>query len=116
MVDWGQQALGFFMLAIRLFWAALIVAQAVFGVLQFHWFWWLVYPMMFACAKVYLATRIPNYNRKDILLAATFVPHELFGWLRVGWFTVSWCDVLWTRITGREKKDRWALQYKAEGI
>ncbi len=116
MVDWGQQALGFVMLLVRLFWVGLIVAQAAFGVLAFHWFWWVAYPMTFALAKLYLATRIPHYNRKDLWLAAAFVPHELFGWLRVAWFTVSWCDVLWTRVTRREKKDRWALQYQAEGI
>jgi hypothetical protein len=58
--------------------------------------------------------RIPHRDRVDILLAMALVPQELFAWLRAGWFVAAWYEVLRSRVFG-SRKDRWALQYSAEG-
>jgi len=50
-----------------------------------------------------------------MLLAGLLIPQEIFCWMRAGWFLRAWFDVLVGKFTGK-RKDRWALQYKAEGI
>ncbi|HAG60529.1 MAG TPA: hypothetical protein DCL83_15010 [Arthrobacter bacterium] len=112
--DWGQQAMGLLGVFLKLLWAAVIVLSLALGVFQFVLFWWLV-PILFIALDVKRALRIPHRDWKDIVLAATFFPQELFMWLRSGWFLASWCAVLTTKIT-RRRIDRWEAQYTAEDI
>lgn len=115
LVDWGQQLLGGFMVFVRVLWLVLIGLQIFVGIFQFHWFWWLVYPLLFVGSEAYLSLRIPNPDWKDRVLAITILPYEIFGWIRTAWFVAAWYEVLTARITGQQK-DRWELQYHSEGV
>ena len=75
---------------------------------------WLLLTALFAANDVRQAMRIPHRDRGDVLLALLLLPQELFAWLRAGWFTAAWAEALVGRITHRSR-DRWALQYRAEG-
>ncbi len=113
-LDWMQQATGVFMASIRALWLAVLVTQAVLGDLRFFWLAWVVIPVIFALTEGYMALRIPHRDRKDVFMAFAIVPQEVFSWLRAGWFVKAWHDVLMGRITG-QRKDRWSMQYAAEG-
>lgn len=115
LADWWQQILGFVMLFVRLLWVFLVTLQIWAGIFQFHWFWWTVYPLIFAGSEAYLSLRIPHCDWKDRLLAVTILPYELFGWIRTGWFATAWIEVLSSRLTGK-RKDRWEKQYHSEGV
>jgi biofilm PGA synthesis N-glycosyltransferase PgaC len=111
--DWGQQAMGLVNAALKGLWVACLVGFSLLGTLNILWFWWLL-PFLFIALDVKRALRIPHRDKKDLLLAATFFPNEIYMWLRAAWFTRSWFDVLVSRFT-HQKKDRWAAQYAAEG-
>ncbi len=81
---------------------------------RFVLFWWLV-PILFVALDIKRALRIPHRDWKDIVLAASFFPQEIFMWLRSGWFLASWWAVLTAKIT-RRRIDRWEAQYTAEEI
>jgi biofilm PGA synthesis N-glycosyltransferase PgaC len=112
--DWGQQVMGLLGVFLKLLWIAVIVLSLALGVFKFVLFWWLV-PVLFIALDIKRALRIPHRDWKDILIAGTFFPQELFMWLRSGWFLASWCAVLTTKIT-RRRIDRWEAQYTAEDI
>ena len=112
--DWFQQAFGLFSASLKLLLIAVIVGQAVvYGGVYIAWFWWL-FPFLFIALEVKRAMRIPHRDWKDIAIAASFFPNEVFMWLRSGWFVKSWWDVLLSKFTGKTK-DRWSAQYQAEG-
>jgi cellulose synthase/poly-beta-1,6-N-acetylglucosamine synthase-like glycosyltransferase len=112
--DWAQQAMGLLGVFLKFLWVAVIVLAAALNVFHVIWYWWLV-PVLFVALDVKRAMRIPHWDWKDILMAASFFPQELFMWLRSGWFLASWCAVLTTKIT-RRRIDRWEAQYTAEEI
>jgi biofilm PGA synthesis N-glycosyltransferase PgaC len=112
--DWAQQAMGLLGVFLKLLWIAVMVLSLTLGVFQVVLFWWLV-PILFVALDVKRALRIPHWDWKDVLIAATFFPQELFMWLRSGWFLASWSAVLTTKIT-RRRIDRWEAQYTAEEI
>jgi biofilm PGA synthesis N-glycosyltransferase PgaC len=112
--DWGQQAMGLLGDFLKLLWLAVIIASLALGVFRFVLFWWLV-PILFVALDIKRAWRIPHRDWKDILLAASFFPQEIFMWLRSGWFLASWWAVLTGKIT-RRRIDRWEAQYTAEEI
>lgn len=112
--DWSQQAMGLLGVFLKLLWIAVIVLSLSLGVFHVVLFWWLV-PILFVALDIKRALRIPHCDWKDVLIAATFFPQELFMWLRSGWFLASWCAVLTAKIT-RRRIDRWEAQYTAEEI
>lgn len=112
--DWAQQAMGLLGVFLKLLWITVIALSLSLGVFQVVLFWWLV-PILFVALDVKRALRIPHWDWKDVLIAATFFPQELFMWLRSGWFLASWSAVLTTKIT-RRRIDRWEAQYTAEEI
>ncbi|WP_045729382.1 glycosyltransferase [Pseudarthrobacter chlorophenolicus] len=112
--DWGQQAMGLLGVFLKALWISVMILSLALGVFKFILFWWLV-PVLFVALDIKRALRIPHRDWKDVLLAATFFPQELFMWLRSGWFLASWCAVLKTKIT-RRRIDRWEAQYTAEDI
>jgi hypothetical protein len=99
---------------LKLLWIIVIVLSMTLGAFQVVLFWWLV-PILFVALDIKRALRIPHRDWKDILIAATFFPQEIFMWLRSGWFIASWWAVLITKIT-RRRIDRWEAQYTAEEI
>lgn len=110
--DWGQQAMGLLGVLLKALWVAVIVLALSLGVFKVILFWWLI-PILFVSLDIKRALRIPHRDWKDVLIAATFFPQEMFMWLRSGWFIASWCAVLTTKIT-RRRVDRWEAQYTAE--
>jgi biofilm PGA synthesis N-glycosyltransferase PgaC len=113
LLDWRQQAAGLFSALVRVLWVVVTIAAVVLG--MFHWSWWpLLITATFCWVDVLHAMRIPHRDRVDVLLAVALVPQELFAWLRAGWFVCAWYEVLKSRVIG-SRKDRWALQYSAEG-
>jgi cellulose synthase/poly-beta-1,6-N-acetylglucosamine synthase-like glycosyltransferase len=114
MRDWWQQALGLFTAFIRILAVVVLVGYLTLGGLTFVW-WWFLLPLLVVALDVKRSLRIPHRDWKDVLMAASFFPNELFMWLRTGWFFRSWFDVLVSRVTGT-RKDRWAAQYKAERV
>ncbi len=114
-IDWFQQALGLLAAVIRLMWVALLVIAATpYGTLS-HNVLWVVLPFIFIVSDTAQALLIPHRDRKDIVLAASLVPQEIFAWMRAGWFLAAWYEVLTGKLTSR-RKDRWSIQYAAEGI
>lgn len=112
--DWGQQAMGLLGVFLKVLWIAVIVLALALHLFKIILFWWLV-PVLFVALDIKRALRIPHRDWKDVFLAATFFPQELFMWLRSGWFLASWCAVLSTKIT-RRRIDRWEAQYTAEDL
>lgn len=113
--DWGQQVMGIFGAFLKALWVVVVFGQwAYYGELNIFWMWFLL-PVLFVALEVKRSMRIPHRDRIDVLIAATFFPNEAFMWLRSAWFIRSWCAVIFERVTGRTK-DRWAGQYKAEGM
>lgn len=113
--DWIQQALGLLNGFSRLLWVSVIVGALALGVLNVIWFWW-VLPFLFITLDVKRALRIPHRTWKDVLVAATLLPNEVFMWLRAAWFAASWVHVIRKKITNHGGTDLWAAQYAAEGV
>lgn len=114
MLDWSQQALGMVAALSRVLWVTVMIASIAMGVFRLQPLW-LLMPLLFIANDLKAANRIPHRDWKDILLAGLLIPQELFCWLRAGWFMKAWYDVLVGKLTGK-RKDRWSMQYKAEGI
>ncbi len=112
--DWGQQVLALLHVFTKLLWLGVIVGSAITGTFHVILVWWLV-PILFVALDVKRSLRIPHRDRKDILIAASFFPQELFMWLRSGWFVASWWAVCASRVTSR-RVDRWEAQYAAEEV
>lgn len=108
--DWLGQSLGFINCGLKLLWLTVIIGYAMLGTLTFMWLW-LLLPLLVVSLEIKRAIRIPHRDKKDILLAASFLPNELFMWLRTGWFVKAW----WDSFIGK-RVDRWESQYKAEGV
>lgn len=114
LVDWLQQAFGLVAAFTRILWVLLlVVAASPYGDLNPSWYW-LVFSGIFIFSDTVAALFIPHRDKKDVLYAAALFPQELFAWMRATWFLVAWAEVLKSRVT-KVKKDRWELQYAAEG-
>ena len=112
-IDWRQQAAGLLAASVRFGWIFFTVLYAALGILHFAPIWFVV-PVLFIANDVKQALRIPDRDRWDVILAALLVPQEAFAWMRAGWFVAAWYEVAKTKMTGK-RKDRWTLQYVAEG-
>jgi len=112
--DWFQQGLGLFSALLKALWLYVIFGALFLGIFQIIWIWWLI-PLVFAAVDAKRAMRIPHRDRKDIVLASTFIFYEAFSWIRSAWFVASWIAVISSRITGI-RVDRWKAQYIAEGV
>jgi cellulose synthase/poly-beta-1,6-N-acetylglucosamine synthase-like glycosyltransferase len=112
-LDWFQQAAGLFAAVARFLWVIVLVGQSSLGMMHFLWYMWLL-PLLFVAVEVKDSFLIPHRDKMDTALAAAIVPSEIFAWLRAAWFVKAWIDVLVSRVTGK-RKDRWHMQYAAEG-
>lgn len=115
LIDWWQQAVGLFMSFVRLLWVAVIVLWASLGALEFNVFWWLLVPLFFTLGEGLMTSRIPHRDKLDVVFGYTIIPAEVFAWVRSAWFVWAWVIVLISLLTG-VRKDRWELQYAAEGV
>jgi poly-beta-1,6-N-acetyl-D-glucosamine synthase len=83
------------------------------GSLSIHAFvfspWWLLAPLVAMLLNLRIALSMKERNARDILFAVTFIPAEIFMWIRLSHFMRSW-----TRFLSRKKVDNWAMQAKAE--
>lgn len=113
-IDWWQQAVGLFMAFVRLLWIVMIILWVSLGALQFSTFWWLMVPLLFALGEGLMTSRIPHRDKVDTVFGYAIIPAEVFAWVRSAWFTWGWVTALMSRLTG-VRKDRWELQYAAEG-
>lgn len=112
--DWAQQGLGALNAFVKLLWLVVLVWALTLESLTFVWFWWLV-PFLFLALSLKRAYRIPYRDRRDMILAWSFFPNELYSWMGAGWFVRAWADVLVSKFT-KKTTDGWAAQYAAEGV
>src|SRR3546814_19079750 len=70
---------------------------------------WLVPPVIAVLLNVHIARTMRNCDTRDLLFAATFLPAEIFMWVRISHFVRSW-----TRFLSRKKVDNLAMQAQAE--
>lgn len=112
--DWGQQVMGLLNVFLKLLWLAVIVGYSILGDLQIIWYW-LLLPVLFVALEVKRALRIPHRDWKDMAIAISFFPNEIFMWLRAAWTATSWLSVMKQKIT-RNNTDLWAKQARAERI
>ncbi|MFG6402711.1 MULTISPECIES: glycosyltransferase family 2 protein [unclassified Microbacterium] len=71
--------------------------------------WWLLPSAMAIMLNVRIARTMRDCNGRDLFFAATFLPAEMFMWVRLSHFVRSW-----SRFFSRKKVDNWAMQAKAE--
>lgn len=113
-LDWWQQFQGVIAAFSRVLWATIIVVSVIMGTFRLQPLW-LLMPFVFVANDIKQANRIPHRDWKDLVIAGLLIPQELFAWMRAAWFVSSWYEVIVSKITGN-RKDRWAMQYKAEGV
>ena len=111
--EWHAQLVGVVSMLFRTTWVGLLVLSLSLHVFVFQPQWLLV-TLLVVANDVRQSLLIPHRDRVDVLLAATLLPKELMTWLWTGWFVAAWREALVGRITHRSR-DRWALQYRAEG-
>ncbi len=110
---WMQQLQGLACVLILLMTFFLMVPVLVLG--DFHLGWTMFFvPAIVWAQNVKMALRVPNRDWKDVAMGASIIVYELFAWRRAHWFIQAWASVLVAKIR-RTSKDRWELQYAAEG-
>lgn len=113
-LDWFQQMLGLSAALLRIMWVSLlIIAATPYGSLSKNVLYFML-PILFIISDTAQSFLIPHRDKKDVLLAASLLPQEVFAWMRAGWFLTAWYEVLTSKLT-RRRKDRWSMQYAAEG-
>lgn len=113
LLDWWQQVAGLFHAFFRIAWITLLTVSALMGVLVLQPLW-LLATLVFVAVEVRAAFRIPHRDKLDVFMAFMIIPSEIFATLRAAWFIWAWCSVIVSKFTGK-RKDRWQLQYAAEG-
>jgi poly-beta-1,6-N-acetyl-D-glucosamine synthase len=105
--DWAWQAFHSLVVLSR---AAMVFGFTLIalGIGHFNLLWLAPTPIFLALNARH-ASRIPNADKWDIVLALTILPNELWEWLRTAWYLVSW-----VRAVTRSERDLWSLQATAE--
>lgn len=114
LLDWWQQVAGMFAAFTRVLWITLIVLLIAVGRLHIYPIWFLA-TIIFVAVDVKAALRIPHRDKVDVIMSFLIIPAEIFANLRAGWFIAAWWSVLTGLVTGK-RKDRWQMQYAAEGM
>ncbi|MEZ3159158.1 glycosyltransferase family 2 protein [Microbacterium sp. BWT-B31] len=71
--------------------------------------WWLLPVAVAMLLNLRMALTIQTRSARDILFAVTFLPAEVYMWVRLSFFVRSW-----SRFLSKKRVDNWALQAKAE--
>lgn len=112
--EWAGQAGTVAAVTLRALWVVLMVTALLTGQISFQPIWLLtLVPVVLNDIKQ--SFRIPHRDKWDVLLALAFLPQELYSWVRMGWFAASWWEVISTKVLRKGSRDRWNLQYVAEG-
>lgn len=112
--EWMQQFKGLVALFSRILWITIMIPSIIFG--YAHWsFLYLILPGLAVACDLKAVRRIPHRDWKDVLIAGSFIIQEIYTFGRVLLFGKAWCAAIKSKITGN-RKDRWAAQYKAEGV
>lgn len=110
---WAQQFAGLFFFFVNVSWPMLFLAVWLTGgSLRFSPIW-LIIPAIGIAYAIRQVVRLPNRDRKDILIGVLLIPGEIYAVVRMWWLFTAWTDVLYTRFT-HATRDRWAVQYAAE--
>ena len=113
-ISWGRQALNALGVLSLFIWA--YIAYTVIHTKAFTFQpLWLIIPAAVTLHRFHGAHRIPHKDKKDIALSLSFIPHELFILFRYALFIAGWSEIVKSKIT-KKTKDRWAIQYQAEGV
>lgn len=110
--EWSQQLIGLASGFVRFAWAFFFIVFTTTGNLAFHIIWF-VLPVFFVTNDIKQSWRVPHRDWKDVLLAGSLLPFELFAWFRAWLWLCSYTEVIVEKLTGRQK-DRWAMQARAE--
>ena len=110
---WLRQLGGAAAVVLRVLSPLILVLGILLGAVHFNPFWLLI-PLISILVDIKRVRQMPFRDRRDLLLAASFVPNEILNTLRCIWFVQAWAIVLRTRLTGRHR-DLWSRQYAAEG-
>lgn len=113
LLDWHQQVSGLFHALYRIMFIVLLVLTIVLNLFVFQPIW-LIATALFIAVDIKAALRIPHRDKMDFFLSFILFPAEFFASLRAAWFIWAWWSVLLSKLTGT-RKDRWQLQYAAEG-
>ena len=113
-LDWLQQAAGLFHASYRIFFFLVMTLSVIMNLFVFQPAW-LLLTLLFVVIELRDALRIPHRDKLDLVVALTVIPSEIFANLRAAWFVWAWLSVLISKLTGK-RKDRWQMQYAAEGI
>ena len=113
--NWIQQVAGLFFFCLSFMWPILMV----WGITHHVGFTmnplWLFMPLLGLLYGLRCARRVPHRDKWDVLIAMSLVINEIYAWIRMWWLANAWREVLWSKAR-RVEKDRWGLQYKAEGV
>lgn len=112
--DWAQQFRLWIGVIIRLMAVTSIVGQILIREVLFDWRFWAIPIALETAKRMFFASRIHGRTRKDILLAASIAPSELYGWLLTASSVNAYRIASLKKVTGRET-DLWTRQYLAEG-
>ncbi len=110
---WGQQLHAFACVLVMLLTLSLVVPALLSGALSFGGLA-LVVPGLVLARYIKMSLRVPGWDWKDVAMGASIIVYEMFSWTVVAWFLHAWASVIWEKIC-RTSKDRWELQYAAEG-
>jgi len=108
-IAWGLAAA----VVLRVVSPVILVLGIFLGAVHFNPLWLLI-PLISILVDVKRVRQMPFRDRRDLLLAVSFVPNEILNTLRCIWYVQAWAIVLRTRLTGRHR-DLWSRQYAAEG-
>ena len=111
-VMWMQQIFNLIGMMLTALWLMIVVLIISLGLFVIRPIWFIL-PGLVVALDLKNARRIPHVDKKDILLAFAWFPHEAFVIFRQIITVMAWKEVLWSKIT-RKKKDRWAIQYRSK--
>ena len=109
---WLSQLMNLVGLLLTILWAVITTITVYIG----YWKWnpyWLALPVLVSLLNLKNALRIPFRDKKDIMLALSVIPNELYVLSRQILAITAWKEVILSRVT-KKRKDRWAIQYKKE--
>jgi len=110
---WLRQLGGAAAVLLRVLSPVVLILGIFLGAVHFNPVWLLI-PLISILVDVKRVRQMPFRDRRDLLLAVSFVPNEILNTLRCIWYVQAWAIVLRTRLTGQQR-DLWGSQYAAEG-
>lgn len=114
--NWTQQILGLFFVLVWMTWITYAIVISVTGGSVSLLGWWLIMPAVMVLVNLKNANRIPERDWIDLVIAGTLITGEIYAIIRLTWLVQSWAEVLWDKKVRHRPRDRWEMQYQAEGL